>query len=227
MELRRLVLAATVLAATWSGPCTESASASEDIGQVKRVLFYAYGTPVGHSRQGLFARDSVYTNEVVETVKKAALHIRFQDGFDFRLGAASRATLDRFIYDPGSETGELTLSLRAGIFRLKTGRMKKEGILVVTPVALIGVAGTDFIIQILADGTLVAAVLEGRITITPLVAGAASLSLVARETAHVETSGRVTLAVGWPRADPGLEDWLMPQRNRRSDGAQGGKGGGR
>ena len=109
----------------------------------------------------------------------------FLDKSIFRLGAASRATLDKFVYDPDSKAGELTLNLKEGIFRVTTGKMKKEGILVVTPVAVITVVGTDFIVtdfivQVLA-GLIRVVVLAGEVNISPTVAGAPQIPLLVTE----------------------------------------------
>ncbi len=193
--------------------------AAEDIGRVKVVVFSAYGTPPAERRQTLYVRDDIFTNEVVETRKRSALHLSFLDDSIFRLGAESRATLDRFIYDPASKTGELTINLKEGIFRFKTGKMKKEGIRVVTPVAVITVSGTDFIVQVLANFIRVA-VLEGAINISPS-AAAAPVSLAAPATAQVGSGGGVTPNVA-PAADPGLDEGAGVGDNEGPGGGSGG-----
>ncbi len=184
--------------------------AAEDIGRVKAVLLAAYGTPPAESRQTLYKSDDVFANEVVETRKKSALHLTFQDNTIFRLGAESRATIDTFIYDPDTESGEMTLILKEGIYRIKTGKMKKEGIRVVTPVAVITVAGTDFIVEVLADHIRVA-VLEGEVSISPTAPGALQTVLAAPATGAIAGGGGVTRNVR-PQSDPGLEDDVASER---------------
>ncbi len=143
------LVAIAVLAPDWASAATDRVG----IGGVDLVRIWASGTPPETGKRDLFVADKVFRNEVVETVRDGALHLRFIDDTEFKLGSDSRATLDSFIYDPASNAGELTLSLKEGLFRLKTGRIKKEGILLITPVALIEVRGSDVTIEVLKDGT--------------------------------------------------------------------------
>lgn len=202
------------------------ARALEGIGYVRGVRVNAYGTPPQRTRNPLYALDIVVPNEVVETVRRGALHIKFHDGSEFRLGSASRATLDSFLFDSGSAADQFELSLRSGIFRLKTGRIKKEGVLVITPVAFIGVRGTDFIVQVLATGAIVVAVIEGAVTISPLFPGGIPATVTAGSTAAVATNGQVTTGVAAPPSDSGLNQSL-PGASREGEGGDdgGGQGG--
>ena len=218
----RLTFVVAILAAGLLVAGIAPASAELDIGRVRAGVMAAYGTPPAESRQTLFARDRVFTDEVLETAWKSALHIRFRDKSVFQLGASSRATLDRFVYDPDSRSGKLTLNLKEGIFRIKTGKMKKEGIRVVTPVAVISVVGTDFIVQVLASGIIRVAVLEGRITISPSVAGAPQTTLEAPSRASFDGDGAVTPG-GYPDRDPGMDD--MTRRRANTGGGDSGGGG--
>lgn len=143
------LVAIAVLAPDWASAAADRVG----IGGVDLVRIWASGTPPETGKRDLFVADKVFRNEVVETVRDGALHLRFIDDTEFKLGSDSRATLDTFIYDPATNAGELTLSLKEGLFRLKTGRIKKEGILLVTPVALIEVRGSDVTIEVQPDGT--------------------------------------------------------------------------
>ena len=182
---------AAMVAAVATALSITPAAAAGDIGRVKTVVSAAYGTPPAESRQTLYARDDVFANEVVETSNKSALHLTFLDKSIFRLGAKSRATLDKYVYDPDSKAGQLTLNLKEGIFRVKTGKMKKEGIRVVAPVAVITVVGADFIVQVLA-GLIRVAVLVGEVNISPLAAGAPQITLAAAATGQIDSGGAVT-----------------------------------
>ena len=199
---RHLLVAATAAAAlmalniapTW---------AAVDIGVVRAVTLAAYGTPPAESRKALYKRDDVFTREVVETVRNGALHLTFDDDTSFRLGASSRATLDKFIYDPDSKAGEMTLNLKEGIFRIKTGKLKKEGIRVVTPVAVITVNGTDFIVEVRARDIRVS-VIDGEVSISPTAPGASPVTLGETEVATMNSVGTATHEV-----DPGVGAALL------------------
>lgn len=198
---RRCCLAALVLLLTvgW-----QSEAVAAEIGTVRHVLNYAYRTQPSQARQALFARDPVAVDQLVETVRGGAVHIRFVDESSLRLGSASRVRLDRYLYDPDAADGQMTVTLGDGQFRLITGRMRPEGILLVTPQALVGARGTDFILWVKAAGDLVISVLQGEVSVTPL-AGGRQIVLTARGTAAIDGAGRIRLGVPPPPADPGLQ----------------------
>jgi|GEM_PF-1346331 len=161
-----LVLAALLAAAVALPGAARAAGQAADIGDVQLVRIWATGTPTEAQTRDLFVDDAIFRNEVVETVRDGGLHLQFKDGTDFRLGSNSRATLDKFVYDPASHDGQLALTLKQGIFRFKTGQMKKEGIRLLTAVAEIEVHGTDLRIEVLPDGTVRVTVTEGKAVMT-------------------------------------------------------------
>lgn len=216
---------ALVLAVS-AAPGAETALAAESIGYVKGVRVQAFGAPPQGARNPLHALDTVVSDEVVETARRGALHLIFRDGAEFRLGSASTATLDRFVYDPDASTGEFSLSLGKGIYRLITGKMQKEGLLVVTPVALVGVRGTDFVVQVFPDGSTVIAVIEGEVTVSPLVPTAAPAIVGPGQAVAVAITGEITGGVPAPSGDPGLGDFIPGAGREGEGGADGGGEGG-
>lgn len=157
---RCAVLALVLLWGPAVGP-SRAQTPSAEIGDVRRVLIWAFGTPPTAARRDLYERTRVVANEAVETVENGALHLRLRDGSEFRLGPASRATLDTFVYDPGTNTGEMTLSLLRGTFRYISGRLNKQNIRILTPTAAIGLRGTDIFVHVAEDGTTSLGVREG------------------------------------------------------------------
>ena len=201
------------------------ADAAGEIGTVKLVKVSAYGTPVGQRQREIFLRGDVTQNELVETVANGALHLEFRDSTEIRLGAQSRLVLDRFAYDPGRKSGELVANFSRGAMRFVTGRMDKAGFRVVTPVALIGVRGTDFTVRVDADGSTAVSVAEGEVEITPLAGGAPQVITVG-QVATVAAAGAGSQAgvqVGRGRSvsnDAGLS------ADAGGGGSEGGGGGG-
>lgn len=184
------------------------AMGARQIGNVSNLFRTAYGTPPEDRQAALRVGEHVVSKEIVETAKDAALHIRFLDGSDFHLGSTSRATLDSFLYDPSSQNGKMTLLLKEGIFRFKTGQMKASGIRVLTPVALITPKGTEFTVQVLASGAMTVAVISGAVTITPLVATSeprGPTTVTAPSAAQVLTDGTVQGSAQPPAQDDGIE----------------------
>jgi hypothetical protein len=143
-------------------PQPEDAGPPVEIGQVTGVKTYAFGTPPGRERTGRFEEDRLVTNELVETIPGSALHAVFKDGTEFRMGSASQVRLDKYLYDPGQQ-GEMSMALGHGVFRFISGRIK-QGTQITTPDAIIGIRGTDFIVEVTANGTVVT-VNEGEVEV--------------------------------------------------------------
>ncbi len=181
-------------------------NAAGEIGNVHLVKVWAYGTPTDGSQQPLYRADDLFADELVETVEDGALHIRFLDNTKLRLGSASQVTLDSFVYDPSTSAGELVADLGEGVFRFITGKLNNEGIEIRTPVAVIGVRGTDFIVSVAASGLTIVAVLSGIVTVTPRAAGAATTTLTAGQGVTIDVAGDVTTGAAGPTDDTGLRD---------------------
>ena len=175
-----------------------------EIGSVEDIKVSAFGTPVGEPRRSLSEEDDVFGEELVETAPRGALHIQFLDETSLRLGSDSQVVLDRFVYDPAAGAEDLTVELGQGVFRIITGEITPDRITIVTPVATIGVRGTDFILKILATGALVLAVLKGQVVVTPLAGNAAPTLIDEMETAGVDASGQIDTQVAPPSVDVGL-----------------------
>ncbi|MHB1216774.1 MAG: FecR family protein [Alphaproteobacteria bacterium] len=141
------------------------------IGSVSGVQPDAFGTPPGQTRRTLAIQTDVFSSERIETQKSAWAQIRFRDDTDFRVGGNSVVVLDRFVYDPQKKSGELVLNVGQGMFRFVTGTMNKDGYKIQTPSAVIGVRGTDLLLQVTPAGDTRVAVISGQVVITPLRAG--------------------------------------------------------
>jgi len=89
----------------------------------------------------------LHMNDKLSTGPKSRLEVSFRDKTTLTLGENASAVIDRYVYDPEESTGELVLSTTVAALRLATGRlseMRNKKINVSTPVAVLGVRGTDF-----------------------------------------------------------------------------------
>jgi len=84
----------------------------------------------------------VYQNEHVRTAPGSTAQLLFQDQTSLSVGPSSDVTLDKFIYDPASNTGSAVLTATRGAFRFVSGTQEPHNYQVRTPVATIGVRGT-------------------------------------------------------------------------------------
>ena len=58
--------------------------------------------------------------------------------------ARSEVRLDRFVYNPDRSTGQVTVEASRGVFRFVTGSQDPKSYAIKTPIATIGVRGTEF-----------------------------------------------------------------------------------
>lgn len=169
MRLGPSVFLLALLAGGWLAGV---ASAAEVVGSVRSVQTYGYGTPPQGSRAPKYPRDRVVADEYLETVSRGGMVVRFLDDTELTLGEEAQVSVDRFVFDPRTRTGEQAVSLSKGAFRFVTGRMSPEGIRIETPVATIGVRGTVVTgYHDEASNTTVISVLEGEATVTPKAGG--------------------------------------------------------
>jgi hypothetical protein len=141
------------------------AAAATQVGAVARVQGVCTGTVEGETR--VLVKDApVYLDEEIATGADARLAVNLDDGTVLTIGENARLTIDAFVYDPA---GQSTLHATVGgAFRFVSGAMTPEAsrtASVTTPVALIGVRGTDFWGGPI-DGAFGVALFEGAIAVT-------------------------------------------------------------
>ncbi len=197
-----------------------AAMAAGEIGNVELIREWAWGTAPESVKETLYRTDTVVTDERVETIVNGALHLQFLDDTRLRLGSASQVTLDSFVYDPDTHAGEMVLDLGEGVFRFITGKLDKRGIQLRTPVALIGIRGTDLVIRVGADGTTTVYMFRGSCVVTAL-RGGASAGLGMAMGVSVDPTGKVTEDVGPPTFDVGLADNAGGRPTREVGGGSG------
>ncbi|MEM7443978.1 MAG: FecR domain-containing protein [Pseudomonadota bacterium] len=112
-----------------------------EVGITDVVQRQAVGTLVTQIR-ALRISDAIFFNEIVETGPESATRVTFLDDSSLSLGPSSEVVIDRFIYDPASNTGEFVLSLTEGAFRFASGDLDSESYTIETPVGTIGIRGT-------------------------------------------------------------------------------------
>ncbi len=110
----------------------------------------------------------IHLSDELRTGSEGRLQVIFDDDSVLTLGEKASVRIDRYVYDPGANAGETVLTAARGAFRFASGRikvLKQSSISVATPVAVIGVRGTEF-----WGGPIDAAygvlLLEGKIVVT-------------------------------------------------------------
>jgi hypothetical protein len=106
----------------------------------------------GSSRE-LKQGDFIFVNDEIQTGARSFAVLQFTDGAKVTVRPDSKLVIETYLYT-GDDSDEATLSLVSGGLRVITGAMAKthpENYKVRTPVALMGVRGTEFSIQLCGD----------------------------------------------------------------------------
>ncbi|UUX50564.1 FecR family protein [Nisaea acidiphila] len=197
------------------------------VGIVSLVKVWGYKQePSATNWEALYRRDAVEMNQRLRTPDGGALHVRFVDDTELRLGSAAEVTIDRFVFDPSTGAGSLRAEMNKGMMRFITGRMAKEGVRIGTPTAVIGIRGTDFVIEVADDGTTTVAVYEGEVVITPRTGGD-SETVAAGQNARVALNAAIVEThVAAPPPDEGLDDGAGHDGYADGNGGDGSDSGG-
>jgi hypothetical protein len=106
----------------------------------------------GDSRE-LKQGDFVFVNDEILTGDRSFAVLQFTDGAKVTVRPSSKLIIETYLY-AGNDGDESTLNLVSGGLRVITGAMAKtnpENYKVRTPVALMGVRGTEFSIMLCGD----------------------------------------------------------------------------
>jgi len=96
----------------------------------------------------------VFQGDEIVTATGGAVGLVLADQTAFSMAENGRITLDEMVYDPESQEGSINLSIGEGIFTFISGEIAKtdpESMVIDTPVATIGIRGTQLGVDI-ADG---------------------------------------------------------------------------
>ncbi len=105
------------------------------------------------SERSLSQGDTIFVSDQVITSERSFAVLQFVDGAKVTIRPNSALVIEEYVYSGGDEDAA-TLSLVEGGLRVITGAMAKqhpENYKVKTPVALMGVRGTEFSIMLCGD----------------------------------------------------------------------------
>lgn len=111
----------------------------------------------------------VRVGEQLETAQGGHVHLRFVDGARVSVRPGSRLQVDSYA-SPGEASSGIRFRLSEGVIRSITGQwgeIAKDKFRLNTPVAAIGVKGTDFVVKAEGDATA-AVVFSGAIVLSPM-----------------------------------------------------------
>lgn len=117
-------------------------AAAEDVGEITRVVLYAYQQPAGGAKNPAFVLDPVIRDATVEAVRDGGAELTFLDGSTLTVGPDSAVVIDEFVYDPAANAGTAAMRVTKGFFRFVSGSMPDENVKIETDVVTIGIRGT-------------------------------------------------------------------------------------
>ncbi len=158
---------------------TTHSSQEPGIGKVVFVVGEAQLERAG-KKTSLSKGQEIHQGDNIQTGSDGHVHLRMNDRGFIGIRASSRLLLQDYTYRPEApEENKVRLNLESGVVRTvsgKAGELARERYRFNTPIAAIGLRGTDYVVYASADSTRVS-VLRGEITVSPLGNGCAADAL--------------------------------------------------
>jgi len=97
----------------------------------------------GGARKQLTIGKSIFYNERISTDASGVVQVLLVDGSTFTVGKNSDLVIDRFVYDPRKDTGEIVTTFSKGTMRYIGGKISKNvgGVTVKTPDGSLAIRG--------------------------------------------------------------------------------------
>jgi hypothetical protein len=144
-----------------------TAQAQSRIGVTQATENKPIGKPPGGVDRVLRVGTDVQANEIISTAANDRAHLVFLDGTTLTIGPSSQLTVDKFVYDPTTQKGELAVNATKGVFRVIGGRISKtSAITVTTPSATMGIRGGIMVFGVQASATTSIFVYGNSMTVT-------------------------------------------------------------
>lgn len=106
--------------------------------------------------------NDVFFEDMITTDAAGNAQVMFLDRSSLTVGPNSNLTIDRFVYDPATSAGALTVKGTKGVFRFVGGALsKKEPVKIQTPVATIGIRGGIVLVEVAPDGATTSTMVYG------------------------------------------------------------------
>lgn len=135
------------------------------IATVTDVVNEGYRTPPGHEEQAAKRADELVQDEALRTDDESSIHVRFVDGSELSVEAESELVLSDYIFDGAASKG--LINLNDGLFHFTSNGKPDQGVQLRTPVATIGVRGTEFLVHVDGDDATIIDVLSGAVEAMP------------------------------------------------------------
>lgn len=206
-----LRMASALCLAVLASAGTGSSAQATGIGTITDVVNEAFRTPPGGDELPARTEDTLVADEVLRTAAESSLSVLFVDGSELSIEAGSEVVLSDYVFDSQSDTASGVIELQQGLFRFDSNNTADSGITLQTPVATIGIRGTQFLVTVANDATIVD-ILEGEVEVQARGGGKSARcvggqsALVAAQDADAICGdlGSFSTAAGVPTAAPSI-----------------------
>ncbi|WPB59262.1 FecR domain-containing protein [Xylophilus sp. GOD-11R] len=109
----------------------------------------------GKTERPVAPGDGIASADSIVTGADGSISVVLRDGTLIVVGPNSRTDLREFSFDATSYQGNMVVSVVRGTMRMVSGLLRKnrpDSVSVETPTALIGIRGTDFIVEVEPSG---------------------------------------------------------------------------
>ena len=144
-----------------------SGGASARVGVTSGADGDPLGKPPNENERILRIGIDVQANELITTAANDRAHLVFIDGSSLTVGPNARLTIDRFVFDPSTQKGDLAINASKGVLRLVGGKISKNTpITITTPSSTIGIRGGITILSVTEAQTIAGFVFGHSMTVT-------------------------------------------------------------
>lgn len=220
--LVRAMLLGTTAIALFGAPFSIP-EASARVGVTSATDGDPLGKPPSEAERVLRIGIDVQANEVITTNARDRAHLVFLDGTSLTVGPSAQLTIDKFVYDPATKTGDLAINASKGVFRLVGGKISKtKPITITTPSGTIGIRGGITIFTVQPTSTTSTFVFGNGMTFT----AAGQTQTVTRPGSQVTAASGAAPGAPTMVGQGGLAAQLSQLEGTSQSGGQSGGGGG-
>jgi hypothetical protein len=142
-----------------------SAARAAGIATVTDVVNEGYRTPPGREEQAARRADELVQDEALRTHESSSIAVKFVDGSELSVEAESELVLSDYVFDGAASKG--LINLNDGLFHFTSNGNNDQGVKLRTPVATIGVRGTEFLVHVDGNDATIIDVLSGVVEAQP------------------------------------------------------------
>jgi len=121
--------------------------------------------PPGHEEQAAKRADELVQDEALRTDDESSIRVEFVDGSELNVEADSELVLSDYVFDGAASKG--VINLNDGLFHFTSNGKPDQGVKLKTPVATIGVRGTEFLVHVDGDDATIIDIMSGEVEARP------------------------------------------------------------